>query len=121
MATYCISGSVLRKAGDNFPTAVEADAIIDEFIDQAEGTANTVMRKNFIDNYDSLNADVKKILEEVTSNIAAIYVLNYKPTGEDGTMNRLEYEDKVNILRDAALRGLSILRDEKTQTFMKNA
>jgi hypothetical protein len=33
----------------------------------------------------------------------------------------VEAEDMVNILRDAALRGLAILRDKKNQDFITGA
>jgi hypothetical protein len=51
----------------------------------------------------------------VTSDIAAIYAIEYDLSG---FTTRTEAEDMINILRDAALRGLSILRDKKTQTFL---
>ena len=33
--------------------------------------------------------------------------------------SRIHAEDMINVLRDAALRGISILRDKKTQSFIK--
>jgi hypothetical protein len=35
-----------------------------------------------------------------------------------GFTSRVEAEDMINILRDGALRGLSILRDKKAQQFL---
>lgn len=112
---------VQEKAGDNASTTASAEAYTNSYMSQVESTINGAVRFNFSDAYSGLNTDVKKILTEVASNLAAIYVLNYKPSGQDGNMSRIEYEDRINILRDAALRGLSILRDKKVETFINGA
>ena len=75
-------------------------------------------RYNFSDNYSSLNTDTKQILKEVASNLAAIYCIQYDMSG---FTSRVEAEDMINILRDGALRGLSILRDKKTQEFIEQS
>ena len=38
-----------------------------------------------------------------------------------GFTSRIEAEDMINILRDIALRNISILRDKKTQDFIIGA
>jgi hypothetical protein len=38
-----------------------------------------------------------------------------------GYTSRTEAEDMINILRDGALRGLSLLKDKKVQDFMNGA
>ena len=76
------------------------------------------MQIQFSDAYAALNVDVKGILKEVASDIAAIYVIQYDMSG---FTSRIEAEDMINILRDAALRGLSILRDKKVQDFINGA
>ena len=50
--------------------------------------------------------------------MAAIYVIQYDMSGYT---SRVEAEDMVNILRDAALRGLALLRDKKVEDFMTGA
>ena len=35
--------------------------------------------------------------------------------------SRVEAEDMINVLRDAALRGLSLLRDKKQKVFINKA
>ena len=42
------------------------------------------------------------------------YVIQYDFSG---FTSRTEAEDMINVLRDAALRGMSILRDKKAQDF----
>ena len=117
MATLCLSGSAIVKAGNNAPVIAPA-SYYDEFINQAEGVVCAATRYNWVDAYATIDADLKYVLEGVVSDLAAIYIIQYKLTGEDGTKDRIEAEDQINVLRDSALRGISILRDKKTQTFM---
>ena len=86
---------------------------------QAESTVNVVTRHNFTDAVTAgLNADVKGILSDVVSSLVAIEGIAYDT---DGYRSRIEAEDKINVLRDGALRGMSILRDKKQQDFMVKA
>lgn len=117
MATLCTSGSLIAKAGDNAPIPADLGSY-DEWINQAEGVICAATRHNWVDDYGTIDADLKYILEGVASDLAAINVISTKLTGEDGTKDRIESEDQINVFRDSALRGISILRDKKTQSFM---
>jgi len=35
--------------------------------------------------------------------------------------SRIEFEDRINVVRDAALRGLSVLREKVKHDFISNA
>lgn len=118
---FCTTAEVLRKAGANASTVASDEAYTNDYVAQAESRINTIVRYNFSDNYATLNDDVKMVLKETASNIAAIYVLIYKPTGQDGLMATYDFENRIAILRDAVLYNLSVLRDKKVETFMKNA
>lgn len=109
---------VQYKAGANASTTSNTEAYINSFMAQAESLINSMCRYNFSDNYSSLNADTKQILKEVASNLAAIYVIQYDMSG---FTSRIEAEDMINVLRDAALRGLSVLRDKKVQDFINGS
>ena len=115
---FCTTEEVVWKAGLGANTAVATAAPINNFVTQAESTINALIRYNFSDAYATLNADVRGILKEVASNLAAIYVIQYDLSGYT---SRIEAEDMINVLRDAALRGLSLLRDKKTQDFITGA
>ena len=115
---FCTTAEVLRKAGANASATSTAEAYTNDFVAQAESHINCMCRYNFSDNYTSLNADTRDILKEVASNLAAIYCIQYDMSG---FTTRIEAEDMINVLRDAALRGLSILRDKKTQDFLNNS
>jgi len=61
---------------------------------------------------------LKSVLTQAASNLAAIYAISYDMSG---FTTRGEAEDMINILRDSALRGMSILRDKKQQKFLEEA
>lgn len=115
---FCTTAEVERKAGANCSAVSKAEAYTNDYVSQAESTINVMCRYNYSDNYATLDADVKAILKDIASNLAAIYVINYDMSG---FTSRTEAEDMINVLRDAALRGLSLLRDKKAQTFINEA
>jgi len=115
---FATTAEVGYKAGANASATSKAEAYVNSYMTQVESQINAMCRYNFSDNYSSLNADTKGILKEVASNLAAIYVIQYDMSG---FTSRIEAEDMINVLRDAALRGLSILRDKKAQSFVRQA
>ena len=115
---FATTAEVQYKAGANASATSKAEAYVNSYMTQVESLINAVCRFNFSDNYSTLNVDVKGLLKEVASDLAAIYVIQYDMSG---FTSRVEAEDMVNILRDAALRGLAVLRDKKVQEFMRDA
>lgn len=114
---FATTAEVERKAGAKASAVSKAEAYVNDYMTQVESTINAVARFNFSDAYAGLNADTKGILKEVASNLAAIYVIQYDMFNYT---SRIEAEDMINILRDAALRGLSLLRDKKQQEFIND-
>ena len=118
---YATSAEVIQKLGFNYPSTLINEVAINSLMLQAEGVANMVGRKVFavdLSAFTALPAAGKYVLTEFTSNFVAIYGWNNKPTGEDKTTNRVEYEDKINVLRDGMLRAMSLLRDQKGVKFL---
>lgn len=115
---FASTAEVARKAGAGASATSVAEAYVNDFMTQVESSINAAVRYNFSDAYSSLNTDVKGILKEVASNLAAIYVIQYDMSGFN---SRTEAEDMINVLRDAAIRGISILRDKKVEDFLVNA
>ena len=85
---------------------------------QVEAEINATCRYNFSDTYSSLNADTKGLLKQAASNMAAIYVIVYDMSGYN---SRIDAEDLINVLRDAALRNINLLKDKKTVDFINEA
>ena len=115
---FATTAEVSRKAGANASSTANVEAFINQFMTEAEALINVTTRFNFSDQYSSLNVDVQGILKMVASNLAAMQVIMFDMSG---FTSLTEAETMLDVLRDAALRGLSILRDKKQETFMKAA
>jgi hypothetical protein len=113
---FCNVTDVLRKAGSGASATASAETVVNNFIFQVTGLINCNSRFNFSDVYDSLNDNTKGILNETCANLAAIYVIIYDMSGYT---NRIEAEDKINILRDVAIKNLQILKDKKVSDFIR--
>lgn len=121
MGIMAVSAACLIKAGAGVNAIFKgaaADTNWDFLINEAEATVNVLCRFNFNDDYAGLDTDTKLILEDVVARLAAIDAIAYDMSGYT---SRIEAEDLVNIHRDGALRGLSILRDKKAQDFINAA
>jgi len=108
---------VQRKVGANANSTANVEAYINDFMTQAESIINSAIRFNFSDTYSTLNVDVKEILKSAASAWAAMRVINY----DLNSWSLSTAQTKLDVLRDEFLQALSILRDMKHQTFIKNA
>lgn len=115
---FATTAEVARKAGANASAVSVVAAYVDDYMTQVESEINVATRYNWSDAYVGLDVDVKGILKEAASNLAAIYVIQYDMSGFS---SRGEAESMITILRDAALRAISILREIKSQTFTIDA
>jgi len=115
---FATTAEVQRKAGAGASATSNTEAYINDFMAQAESEINCITRYNWSDNYAALNSDVKAILKEAASNLAAIYVIQFDMSG---FTSRTEAENMINVLRDGYLRVLSVLVESKVQTFMVDA
>ena len=115
---FATTAEVSRKAGANASATSNVEAYINDYMTQVESFINVASRKNWSDAYVGLDVDVKGILKETASNLAAIYVIQFDMSG---FTSLIEAEDMITILRDAALRGISLLREKAQETFMENA
>ena len=116
VGTLAISGNVIIKAGANVSSSITNDTW-DGYIEEAEALVSQISRYDWVANYATIQTNFKPLLREVVSDIAAIYAITYDMSGYT---SRIEAEDIINVLRDAALRGLSLLRDQKGVTFGKD-
>jgi hypothetical protein len=115
---FATTAEVQYKAGANASAVSNAEAYINSYMTQVESYINSVCRFNFSDNYSSLNVDVKGILKEVASNLAAIYVIQYDMSG---FTSRTEAQTMVDILYQRAMDGIKELREKEKQTFITGA
>lgn len=112
---FATSDEIMVKAGENVDVTGATEARINALCLQVESQINASVRYNFSDTYSTLNADTKGILSEVESNLVAIYLIIFNMAGYT---SRIEAEDMINVLRDAALRGIKLLKDKKVEDFI---
>lgn len=105
---------VLLKAGLSCSADVTSSASTTIFMNMAEGVINSATRFDWTG---ITSSAVAGLLSDCASSLAAIDVIKY----DMSAASRIEMEDRINVLRDAALRDLSILRDSKVQEYVKNA
>lgn|SRR3990167_1658429 len=115
---FATTAEVQYKAGANASTVSNVEAYINSFMTQAESEINSAVRFNFSDVYSTLNVDVKGLLKEAASNLAAMYVINYDLSGFS---SRAEAETMLDVLRDGYLRCINLLKDKKRETFIREA
>jgi len=114
MAYVCTTeAEIQQKSGANVNAAFDTT-----MMEAAElrhlSTVSVLCRKNWVDDMPT-SSDVLGILSDVVSSLVAIEAIAYDMSGYT---SRIEAEDMINVLRDGALRGLSILRDKKNQQFI---
>ncbi len=115
---FATTAEVSRKAGANASATSNIEAYINDYITQAESEINVATQFNWSDAYSGLNVDVKAILKEAASNLAAMYVIQFDMSG---FTNLREAETMLDVLESGYLRALSLLRDVKKRDFTNDA
>lgn len=112
---FATTAEILRKAGLGASAISSDDAYTNDFISQAESFINVLTGRNFSDSYTTLNADLKYILKEAASNLAAIYVLQYDTSG---ITRQREAENRLNILWQRFIMCIKLLNQEGAKNFI---
>ena len=115
---FATTAEIGYKAGANASSTAKAEAYTNSFIAQAESYINARTLYNWSDAYAGLNADVKGILKEAGSSLAAIYVINYDMSG---FTSRQEALIMVNILWARVEECCKLLEKEANRTFVQQA
>lgn len=115
---FATTAEIGYKAGANASATSKAEAYTNSFIAQAESFINVATLYNWSDDYSSLNADVKGVLKEAGSSLAAIYVINYDMSG---FTSRQEALVMINVLWARVEECIKILIKEANRTFVQEA
>ena len=115
---FATTAEIGRKAGANASSTSIAEAYTNQFIAEAESYINTASNYNWSDAYAGLNADVKAILKEAGSSLAAIYCINYDMSGFS---TRQEALIMVNILWARVDACIKLLEKEALRDFIGSA
>lgn len=119
--TLATSGACILKAGVNVNplfTGTSAHPNWEILILQAESYVNAIGRKNWTDDYATLNEDVKYILEDITSNISAMYAINYDMSGYT---SRQEAQTMLDVLWARIQVNVKQLKEQEDVTFIETA
>jgi hypothetical protein len=115
---YATNAQIQARAGLGANATSKAVAWTDTIILDCENVINVLCRKVFAVDaaaFTALSVSTKYILSDAAASLAAILVIQYSFAGYP---SRIVAEDMINILRDAFLRDVSLLRDKKTQDFL---
>ncbi len=112
---FATTAEVQAKTGAGASSVANVEAFINDYITQAESEINAATLFNWSDAYTGLDVDVKGLLKQAASNLAAIYVIQYDMSG---FTSRAEAKAMIDVLRDGYLRNIGQLRDKNKQTFM---
>ncbi|MCK9595426.1 MAG: hypothetical protein M0R35_07115 [Candidatus Omnitrophica bacterium] len=119
---FATTAQIGYKAGVRKSATSATEAYTNFFIGQAESYINVAAGYNFSDNYSSLNVDVKYILQEAASNLAAIYVINYDMSGTAMTaLQRIDAESMVTILYKRFQDCIDLLKTSDKTKFINGA
>ena len=113
--TLCTSGEAIAKAGAGASSDAKNPILVTKFIIQAESRLNVITKKDWVTAYSGLDTNVKNILNEVISNMAAIYMVNYD---DSGYTSGLEYERKIAILKAEVRELVRELKDLELKEWM---
>ena len=116
--TFCSVAEVGYKAGAGKSATSSAEAYVLAYAKGVEGYINSVTRYNWSDVYAALNVDVKFLLNEIQSNLAACYVILYDMSGYTSIS---EAQTMLNVLWDRAQECIKLLPDYKVKDFMSSA
>jgi len=117
---FAQDADILLRVGTNASATVKAAGWFDSIILDVEAFINCISRYDWSteDAATTITASVRGILIDTGACLAAIEGISWDMSGYT---SRAEAESMVTILRDIAMRNLSILRDLKTQTFIQGA
>ena len=110
MATFCSFADVVYKAGVGAATEASV-AMINNFIEEAEGVIVATTRIGFLTSWAALNTNVQQLLTECASAHAAKALINYDTTG---FYSRQAAEIALDVNDDNFKRSLKQLTDLDT-------
>ena len=127
-ATLTTSGATLLHAGKNVSTDLSesgstspvrtADAMLLEFINEAEGFISAATRVDWVTKYSALDSAIKKALDEATACRAAIHSIKYDMSGYT---SRAEAQTILDVNNDIVNRTISLLKDDKEKSFVEGS
>jgi hypothetical protein len=113
---FATTAEVQRKVGYGANSTANAEAYTNDFMTQAESRINVETHYNWSDKYAALNADVKGILKEAASNLAAVYVISYDWRNFS---SKVEAQGRIDTLLFNYNACIKLLKEQVAQDFIK--
>lgn len=113
--SFTTGSECVAKAGSGYNTSF--NYYLGSVIRQAEGTINVTARYDLstAGSLDLIGSAWKPFLSDICSSLVAIQAITYDI---NSYTTRITAEDMINVQRDNALRGLTILKEIKVQEAM---
>lgn len=115
MVHLATSGAAIIKAGANMSTAIPTEGWVN-WASSATAVINAESRRNWSNNYATLDDDTKHVLSDTASDLMAIKAIAFDMSGYT---SRGEAVDMINILRDNANRNIKLLEEDKVKDFIE--
>lgn len=96
---FATSAECISKMGKGYDSTSVTEAMINQWCSEAESYINVLCKRNFSDEYATLNIDWKKILTEACSCLVGIYAIVYNPRATYGSMREAENLININGIR----------------------
>jgi len=112
------TAQIQYKAGAKASATSKAEGYTNTYVAMAEGVINSMTNYNWCDAYAGLDSDVKGVLADAASNLAAIYVIQYDMSGYT---TRMEAETMCDILYAMFLNDIEILKKAANRDFIIGA
>lgn len=112
--TLCTSGAAVIKSGVNSNTDIKVSgSFLALWSDDAEGRICAVTRRDWVGDYLTVDPLVSGALADVSSSMIAMDIINYDMSG---FTSRQEATTMLDVLYDKVNKGLSFLKDFKSNT-----
>lgn len=116
--TIVTEAEIDLMAGENADATGDTEANHNILAAMAESYLSCLMRYNVVDNYASLNTDVKKIMAEWAARFCGVSLIAYNM---GGYTSRVEAEDMINVHLYRMKQIERLLIDEKIELFIRQA
>jgi len=114
---FCTLLEFQYKTGANANATYIAEAYANSFVGQAESRINAETHYNWSDSYAALNADVKAILTEAASSLAATYAIG----ADMGSIGVTEAKARIDLLMYHYKACIDALKIQVNSDFIKEA
>ena len=96
---FATSAECISKMGKGYDSTAITEAMINQWCAEVESYINVLCKRNFSDEYATLNNDLKKILTEACSCLVGIYGIAFNPVSKYSSMREAENLININGIR----------------------